>query len=99
MGRRNKSRKPQGFSERPFKSAYDMILGKLGIGGKDKKAVLNDFALWTAAAVGLGVGVFADMVVAQALGVTAGVVAGIVAGSAAWSYAADALAKGRYWRP
>ena len=94
---RNKSRRPQGFSERPFKSAYDMVLGKLGIGGKDKKAILNDFALWTAAVVGLGV--FAGIVVGEALGVTAGVVAGIVAGSAAWSYAADALAKGRYWRP
>ena len=99
MGRRNKSRKPQGFSERPFKSVYDMVLGKLGIGGEDKKAMLNDFALWTSAAAGLGAGLLAGMVVGQALGVTAGVVAGIVAGSVAWSYAADVLAKGRYWRP
>ena len=96
---RNKSRRPQGFSERPFKSAYDMVLGKLGIGGKDKKAILNDFALWTAAVVGLGAGLLAGMVVGQALGVTVAVGAGIVAGSVAWSYAAEALAKGRYWRP
>ena len=96
---RNKSRRPQGFSERPFKSAYDMVLGKLGIGGKDKKAILNDFALWTAAVAGLGVGVLAGIVVGEALGVTAGVVAGIVAGSAAFAYAAARLTCGRYWRP
>ncbi len=99
MSCRKRRKQLQGYSERPTKGVCDMIFRKLGVGGKDKKAILNDFALWTAAVVGLGVGVFAGMVVAQALGVTAGVVAGIVAGSAAWSYAADVLAKGRYWRP
>jgi hypothetical protein len=99
MSRRKRRKQPKGYSEQPVKSVYDMILGKLGVSGKEKKAILNDFALWTAAVAGLGVGAFAGTVVGQAFGVTAGVVAGIVAGSAAFAYAAARLTRGRYWRP
>ncbi len=99
MGRRSKGRRPQGYSEQPAKSVYDMIFGKLGVSGEEKKTILNDFARWTAAVAGLGAGLLAGMVVAQALGVTAGVIAGIVVGSVAWSYAAARLTRGRYYRP
>ncbi len=42
MGRRKKGRKPRGFSERPFKSAYDRMLGKIGVKGPEKRALFND---------------------------------------------------------
>lgn len=99
MSRRARERKPKGFSERPFKGAYNMIFRKFDVKGSEKKECFNDLALYMAIGIGVAAGLAAGALSAVILGAAVGVIVGILAGIGAFSLAADWMVKDRFWRP
>ncbi len=99
MGRRKRKRRPQGFSERPFKGAYNMMLGKLGVKGPEKRAFFNDMALGVALALGAVAGLVGYAVFAEILGTAGGVVVGLLAAAGGFALVADYMERDRYFRP
>ena len=82
MGYRGRHR-PRGFSEKPVKPAWDLMLGGLGVEGREKRRFFNDLSLKIAAAAGLATCIITT----------------VAAGGAAFALAAHVLVKDRYFRP
>ncbi len=99
MGRRKRRRRPQGFSERPFKSAYDMMLGKVGAKGPEKRKFFNDLALGVALSLGAAAGLGGYAFFAEILGTAGGVVVGLLAATGGFALAADWMVRDRFYRP
>jgi hypothetical protein len=99
MGRRHKGRKPQGFSERPFKGAWNVILGRFGVTGSEKRSFFNDLALYAALGLGAVLGLVGYETFAPALGAVGGVIAALLAAVGGFSIVADLMARDRYFRP
>ena len=91
-------RRPRGFSEKPVKPAWDVMLGGLGVEGREKRRFFNNLSMKIAATVGLATCIITTVAVEESLGLVGGVVAGIAAGGAAFALAAHVLVKGRYFR-
>ncbi len=99
MGRRKRKRRPQGFSERPFKGAYNMMLGKLGVKGPEKRAFFNDLSLYVALSLGAVAGLGGYGFFVEILGAAGGVIVGLLAAAGGFALVADYMAKDRYYRP
>ena len=97
--RKEQKRKPKGFSERPFKSAYDMMLGKFGAKGPEKRKFFNDLALGVALALGTVTGLAGYAIFAEILGTAGGVIVGLLAAVGGFSLVADWMERDRYFRP
>ena len=99
MGRRKRGRRPQGFSERPFKSAYNMMFSKFGVKGPEKREFFNDLSLYVALGLGATLGLVGYAVFAEILGTVEGVIVGLLAAIGGFSIVADWMARDRYFRP
>ncbi len=99
MGRRKKGRKPRGFSERPFKSAYDMMLGTFGVRGPEKREFFNDLSLYVSLSLGAVAGLGGYGFFAEILGTAGAVIVGLLAAAGGFALVADYMAKDRYYRP
>ena len=92
-------RRPRGFSEKPVKPAWDLMLRGVGVEGREKRDFFNDLSVKIAAMAGLATCIVTTIAAEESLGLAGGVVAGIAAGGAAFALAAHVLVRGRYWRP
>ncbi len=92
-------RRPRGFSEKPVKPAWDLMLGGLGIRGREKREAFNDLSVKIATMAGLATCILTTVAVEDSIGLVGGAVAGIVAGGAAFAIAAHVLVRDRYFRP
>ena len=99
MSRRKRKRRPQGFSERPFKSTYHMMLGRFGVKGTEKREFFNDLALGVALALGAVAGLGGYAVFAEILGTAGGVIVGLLAAIGGFLIVADWMERDRYFRP
>lgn len=99
MGRRKKGRRPRGFSERPFKSAYNMMLGRIGVKGPEKREFFNGLSLYVALSLGVVAGLGGYAFSAEILGTAGGVIVALLAAAGGFSLVADWMARNRYYRP
>ena len=97
--RKEQKRKPRGFSERPFKSAYDMMLSKFGVKGPEKREFFNDLSLYVALGLGAVLGLVGYAVFAGILGTAGGVIVGLLAAVGGFSIVADRMERDRFYRP
>lgn len=97
--RHHRRRRPRGFSEKPVKPAWDLMLGGLGIRGREKREAFNDLSVKIAATAGLATCIVTAVAAEESFGLVGGVVAGIAAGGAAFALAAHVLVRDRYFRP
>ncbi len=99
MGRRKKGRKPRGFSERPFGSAYGMMLGKFGVKGPEKRVFFNDLSLYVALSLGVAAGLGGYGFFVEILGTAGAAIVGLLAAAGGFALVADWMARDRYFRP
>ena len=92
-------RRPRGFSARPVKPVWDMMLGAGGVRGRRKRELFNGLSARIAGAAGFVTFVVTTVRVSESVGLLAGAVLGLAAGCVAFAVAAHVLVKGRYFRP
>ena len=97
--RKEQKRKPRGFSERPWKGAYDMIFGRFGVKGTEKREFFNDLSLYVALGLGAALGLVGYAVFAGILGTAGGVIVGLLAAVGGFSIVADRMERDRFYRP
>lgn len=86
--RKEQKRKPKGFSERPCKGAYDMLLGRFGVKGPEKREFFNNLALYAALGLGAVLGLVGYVVFSPVLGTVGGVIVGLLAAIGGFSIVA-----------
>ncbi len=99
--RRKRSRKPRGFSDRPWKWPYTFFFWSIGVGGSEKREVLNYFAWCISVSVAVAAGLGGGAIVAQMLnlGIVGGVLAGVTIAFLAFDLTAEYMMRDRFYRP
>ena len=98
---RKRGKRPQGFSDRPWRGIYDPATKFLGVEGREKRQLLNTVSLWIAISIAVSSGFTGCFIGIEVggLGVVSSWIIGLVVGAFAFSLAVDWLTKDRFLRP
>ncbi len=99
--RRKRKRRPRGFSDGLWKWPYRFFFWSIGVGGSEKREILNYFAWCISVSVAAGIGLGGGAILAQMLdlGIVGGVLAGVTIAFLAFDLTAEYMMRDRFYRP